>query len=242
MKTIILVIFVLVTSSAFAKTKSKKKKAEPVNVDKTYEVEKNAPQILIGEKDNSAPIVEADRASGNYWHVELLLTDLTFKLPSLNAGSPDFSQNFVGIGVSRKMNHTLLGAKGHLEFGGQWQQFERSTKVGPRGDFSQEINIYQINVFQNFNLFRAYSDSVIMTAGVGVAPIYLTAEKSIYNNELSELGYQLMGKANFIFPLKKIFSWEPLYFAGNVGALVSTGRVASQTFSTLSLTLGVDFE
>lgn len=244
MKKIVILIAVVFGANAFAapKAKTKKKKVAPVNVDKTYQVEKNAPQIVIGEDKSSEPIIEEVKASSNYWHAEILLTDVTFHLPALTGGSPEFSQNFVGIGVSRKNDNRLLGVRGNLEFGGQWQQYERTTRIGPRGEFSQEINIYQINVFQNFNIFRAFEDSVIMTAGVGVAPIYLTAEQSIYNNSLSELGYQLMGKANFVFPIKKIFSWTPLHLAGNVGAIATTGRVADHSMSTLSIALGVDFE
>lgn len=243
MKKIIILIAVVFGSSAFAAPKSKtKKKAAPVVQDKTYQVEKNAPQIVIGEENNTAPIIEEVKASANYWHVEILLTDLTFSLPALTGGAPDFSQNFVGIGVSRKNDNKILGVKGNLEFGGQWQQYDRTTKIGPRGEFSQEINVYQLNIFQNFNIFRAFEDSVIMTAGAGIAPIYLTAEQSIYNNSLSELGYQLMGKANFVFPVKRIFSWTPLHLAGNVGVIAATGRVADHTMSTLSLALGVDFE
>ena len=244
MKKIIILIAVVFGTSAFAapRSKTKKKKVAPVNVDKTYQVEKNAPQIVIGEDKSSEPIIEEVKASDNYWHAEILLTDVTFNLPALTGGSPGFSQNFVGVGVSRKNDNRLLGARGNLEYGGQWQQYERTTRIGPRGEFSQEINVYQLNIFQNFNVFRAFEDSVIMTVGAGVAPIYLTAEQSIYNNSLSELGYQLIGKANLVFPVKRIFSWTPLHLAGNVGVIASTGKVADQTMSTLSLALGVDFE
>ncbi|MEA9355763.1 hypothetical protein SHI21_06110 [Bacteriovorax sp. PP10] len=243
MKKIIILIAAVFASSAFAAPKSKiKKRTAPVMLDKTYQVQKNAPQIVIGEENSTAPIIEEEKASANYWHAEILFTDLTFSLPALTGGAPDFSQNFVGIGASRKNDNKILGVKGNLEFGAQWQQYERTTKIGPRGEFSQEINVYQLNVFQNFNIFRAFEDSVIMTAGAGIAPIYLTAEQSIYNNSLSELGYQLMGKANFVFPVKRIFSWTPLHLAGNVGVVIATGRVAENTMSTLSLALGVDFE
>lgn len=239
MKKTILIMAIIFSSNAFS---APKKKTAPVNKDKTYQVEKNAPQIVIGEEQNSAPIIEEVKASDNYWHAEILMTKIEFNLPALTGGSPEFSQNFVGVGVSRKNNNRLLGVKGSLEYGGQWQQYDRTTKVGPRGEFSQEINIYQLNIFQNFNIFKAFKETVTMTAGLGVAPVYLTAEQSIYNNSLSELGYQLIAKTNFIFPVKRIFSWTPLHLAGNVGVVASTGRVASNNMSTLSLALGVDFE
>lgn len=243
MKTILLVICLLSTTQVFAKTKAKKKKfVAPVAQDKTFQVEKNAPQIQIGEEGNLKPIIEEEKASPNYWHVEILLTNLTYHLPALTGGSPEFSQNFVGVGASRKMENRIFGSLGSLEFGGQWQQYERTTRIGPRGEFSQEINVYQLNVFQNFNFLKAFQDSVQISAGVGVAPIYLTAEQSIYNNSLSELGYQLMGKMNFMFPVKRIFSWKPLHLAANVGVVAGTGKVDGITMSTLSLALGVDFE
>lgn len=243
MKIIIISFCIFLGSSAFAATKAKaKKKTAPVVADKTYQVEKNAPQIAIGAADSSKPIVEEAKASDNYWHVEILLTDLTFNLPALTGGSPAFSQEFVGIGVTRKMENRLLGKRGHLEFGGQWQKYDRTTKIGPRGEFSQEINVYQLNVYQNFNFIRAFEDSLFVTAGVGFAPLYLTAEQSIYNNSLSEVGYQVMAKANFIFPISRILSWRPLHLAADIGVIASTGRVADHSMSTLSLALGVDFE
>jgi hypothetical protein len=242
MRYLILIFLIIASTNVFAAQKKKavKKTAPVVEADKTYEVEKHQPEIAIGEPKAEAPVV--DNHFKTYWKVDILFTDLTFHLPAIIGGAPDFSQNAVGVVVGKKHDDQIFSIKGNTELSVQWQQFKRSTKVGPKAEFSQNINVYQVNLFQNFNYARAFQDSLIMTAGVGVAPIYLTSAESIYNNSISELGFQVMGKADFLFPIKKLFSWNTNHLAADIGLLASTGQVDSHTFSTLSASVGVNFE
>ncbi|MGZ3807240.1 MAG: hypothetical protein ACXVCE_04080, partial [Bacteriovorax sp.] len=197
--------------------------------DKIYPVELIKPEIKIGNEETLL-IKKEDQRPEHLYYVGLSKGGLIYKLPALSGPGPDFSQDFIGVSLAKKdANHFFL-YKGSLEFGLDWQRYKRES-----GIFEQKINIYQVNLIQNFDLGWTLRHSLFFSTGLGVAPIYLTAEKSIFGNSLSNFGGVGILKLDFIMPIKNF----PEIDLGLKGAW---GNVGGQEIFLSTLNLGIQFE
>jgi hypothetical protein len=181
---------------------------------------------------NQAPPIKklSEIRPQHLFYVGLTRGSLTYKLPSLLMGDNRFSPNLVGINIGNKTGNELYLYKGYYEISGEWQGFKRES-----GIFSQKINVFQINLIQNVNLAWSFRNSLFFSAGLGVAPVYLTAEQSVFGNSVSHFGAMGLLKADFIFPLKKNIEVD-------LGMRGGWGSVGGREIFMSNLNLGLNFE
>ena len=212
-----------------------------VATDKVYSVDKSLPQIQIGPVSDS-PILQLNkRPMIESWHVAMTRSNFSYPLVTFSGDKPDFSESAVGIELGRKLDDRLFSHRGSFEGSLEWQRFYREKMIG-QTSFKQNINVFQINVFQNFNIGRPFGeDSLLVTAGFGAAPVYMTSEQNVFTNSLSDLGGIAMLKMNFIMPAKK---W--ILFLKNESFDLSLkagwGRVGKTNLSIATIGIGLDFE
>jgi hypothetical protein len=228
----LLMLTILNMSAAFAagEKKAKKKKVEsPVSEDQIYVVPETRPEILIG---NSAPPLRkySGKRPENQYYVGIVRGALTYKLPALNNGTTDFKANTVGVSLSKKTADEIHFFKGNYEIGGEWQAFKRDLGV-----FSQKLNIFQLNFFQNFDLAWSLKHSVFFSAGLGVSPMYLTAEQSVFGDSVSKIGGMGLIKFDFIVPIKNSYEFD-------FGLKGGWGNVGGHEMFLSNLSLGLNFE
>ena len=141
--------------------------------------------------------------------------------------------------MEKKTEDQFFLYKGYYEITGEWQRFKRESVIGNTVLYSQKLDLYQVNFFQNFDIAWALKHSVFFSAGIGVAPVYLTTEQSVFSNSTSELGYMGMLKGNIIIPIKKtILKNDEI----DIGLKIGWGSLGSHEISTTALSLGLNFE
>lgn len=199
--------------------------------DKIYSVDKTSPEILIGESrlnsvKNRPPFL---------WHAGIVRSNLNYQMTSLTNSSRSFSPHLVGLIVGIKVENQLFFSNGYYEMNGEWQRFNRESLFGNNIIFSQNLNLYQINIFQNFLLNFLLRGPALFSAGIGVAPVYLTTEQSVFGNSTETFGYLGLLKVNVAYPIYKNYELD-------ISLKFGEGVVNMQTISTTSLLLGLNFE
>lgn len=237
-----ILIIALCQSSFAASSNSKKKKltkkSEPVTADKVYTVEETTPQILIGPKDAEDLKLQMGKRPKSLWYAALVRSGLHYSIPSFKAGTLSFSPQAFGVILGKKVENQFYLYKGFYELNIEWQTFKRES-TSSNGLYSQKLNLYQINLFQSFDLARVSKKSILFSMGIGIAPVYLTTEQSVFANSTSELGYMGMLKGNMSVPFN-IHVGKNL--EADVGLRLGWGKVGSHEIATTSLSLGLNFE
>lgn len=211
---------------AFAvKDKSKDKN----DLDKIYSVPIKKSEILI---ENPSPLMAKNynERPAHLFYLGIVRGSLTYKLPTLNGLTTDFSPSLVGMSAGIKTANNLYLFKGNLELDGEWQSFKRES-----GNFSQKLNVFQLNVIQNIDLYWSSKRSFFFSAGLGFAPVYLTAEQSIFGNSYSAFGAMGLLKFDFIFPIKRKYELD-LNLKGG------WGNVGGHEIFLSTVGLGLNFE
>ena len=203
-------------------------KASHGSTDKVYSVPSAPSEILIGRE---VPLLNnrSDNRPQHLFYVGLLSSTLTYKLPSYNSTTSKFSPAFPGISLSRKIADEFRVLKGYFELNGEWESFKRES-----GIFSQKIHIYKVALIQNIDLARSIKNNFFFSAGLGVAPIYVAAEKSIFGNSISSLGAMGLIKLDFVYPTKK--------FEYGLSLKGGWGKVDGNDIYLSTLGLGINFE
>ena len=235
MKIYLLIILSLFAQDILAATSKKTSKKKEIVEDKVYIVEKTSPEILIGE---GPKLVERKNSfykrASELWYVSINRSSLKYSLPAITTNSLSFSPTLVGVTIGKKLADQFFLYKGYYEMSGEWQRFKRESTSGNMTN-SQKLDLYQFNLFQNFNVGWALKHSLFFSVGMGLAPVYLTAEQSVLGNSVSSLGYMGMLKGNIIIPMKK--SYE-----ADVALRIGWGSMGSHEISATTLSLGLNFE
>lgn len=197
--------------------------------DKVYPIKKAAPEIAIGKTE------KADEAKKERWNAAIIRSSLSYHLPSVTTHSPTFSPELVGIFVGKKTDDQLFGHNGFWEIGVEWQRFKRESNLGGNFSYSQNLNLYQLNFYQNFFMGSVFRDQVIFSAGAGAAPVYLTSEQSVFGDSSSEIGFMVMLKGNITYPVFKSYELD-FSFRGGLG---SDGN---EKIEMASILLGLNFD
>ena len=212
-----------------------------IATDKVYSVDKSLPQIQIGPVSDSPSLQMNKRPMIALWHVAFTRSNFSYPLVAFSGDTPDFSESAIGIELGRKFDDRIYSHRGSFEGSLEWQRFSREKVIG-QSAFKQNINLFQINIFQNFNMGRPFGeDNLLVTAGLGVAPVYMTSEKNVYTNSISDLGAIAMMKSNFIMPAKK---WISLLKqeSFDLSLKAGWGRVGKTNLSIATIGIGLDFE
>lgn len=199
MKGVIIFLLLLLFSNCVFGLAEKKaeKKSEKKADDKVYTVPQMKSEILL---ESYAPPLKKNinKRPQNIFYMGITRGSLTYKLPSLISGVSHFSPDLIGVNIGKKTGNALSIFNGNYEVSGEWQRFKREF-----GSFSQKINVFQLNLIQNIDLAWSFKRSLFFSAGVGVTPVYLTAEQSVFGNSLSKFGAMGLLKFDLIFPFKK---------------------------------------
>lgn len=229
---IVLVSFFVNLSAMAAE---KKKTISATASDKVYAVEKNQAEINIGTGEDLVKTKEKRRLL-ELWSVSFSRSSLSYRLPSLLGGTPHFSPVLLGVNVAKKMqNQFFLYTHGYWEIGGEWQSFKRESNFNSGVTYSQNLNLYQVNLYQNFNIASAFKHKLYFSVGLGVAPLFLTTDQSVLGNSHSELGYLGMVKMNVIHPIKKSLELDLVLKSG-------WGNTGDHDLFLATIGLGVNFE
>jgi len=229
MKAFLLVALIFSSNAFAAKVKKEKKQKAPVVEEKIYSVPQAKPEILIG---NQAPLPERrlDLRPDRLYYAGLSVSGLTYKIPSLISNAPAFKQDLAGIILGRKTANTLFYYRGHFEIDGEWMRFKRSTSV-----FEQKLNLLQVDLIQNVDLAWSLKRSLFFSAGIGIAPVIILGEQSVFGNSFSHFGATGVLKLNFIVPVKNKFELD-------FGLKGQWGSAGGHELFLSGLNLGLNFE
>lgn len=181
------------------------------------------PELVLKEKTNK------ENRPNTFYYLGIIHGDLNYDLPTLNGGTTDLTAANVGVNFAKKIYNDTLFADGYFEISAEWQRFKRETGIN-----LQHVNIYMLNFIQNFDVVKI-RDIIFMSAGVGIAPTYLMAERSIFGEPTSRLGAMVILKTDFM--LKTYNNWETV-----LGLKLGLGKLASEEIFLPSLHLGLNFE
>ena len=235
MKIFILIILNLLAQDLLAANFKKTTKKKEAVEDQVYTVEKTSPEILIGESPKLVELKkDLHKRAPEFWYASINRSSLKYSLPVINATSLSFSPALVGLTIGKKQENQFYLYKGYFELSGEWQRFKRESTIGNITN-SQKLDLYQFNLFQNFNITWAFQHSLFFSVGIGLAPVYLAAEQSVIGNSISSLGYMGMLKGNIIIPLKK--SYE-----ADLALRIGWGSMGSNAISSSGLSFGLNFE
>lgn len=226
MKHILVLCTLSFVTSVYAVTEKKQNKK---NQDKVYVVPAPKAEILIRHDVPIQTKSEEDRPQ-NLFYVGITRGSLTYRLSSLISSNVDFSPASIGISLGKKVANELHFYKGYFELNGEWQSFKRESGV-----FSQKLNIYQASFIQNVDLAWSIKKALFFSGGIGLTPVYLTAEQSIFSNSVSSLGGMALLKFNVIFPIKKKYEYD-------LGLKTCWGSVGGMEIFISTLSLGINFE
>jgi len=228
MKKIFILSVIFFSAIAMAAGKKSSSKFAPASKEKIYTVPQVKSEIQL---TNSAPPIK--KYSGKrpelYYYASLVRGSLTYNIPTLNNGTNHFSPVLVGLNLGVKTSNKLFLYKGNYELSVEWQRFKRTTSI-----FSQNVNIFQFDLIQNFDL-GSIKNKIFFSAGLGFAPVYLTAEQSVFGNSLSRIGAMGLFKLDFNFPLKSKIEAD-LGFKGG------WGNVGGDEIFLSTINCGINFE
>lgn len=236
----ILILFSFCQLSIAGTTKKKslkdKNKTQTQTQDKVYSVEKTSPEIIIGEPaESKSKDHGVFKRPAELWYVGIIRSSLHYQLPSVTAQNLSFSPYRVGVVLGKKIEDQFFLYKGYYEISGEWHRFERNSALGNSSLYTQKLDLYQINAFQNMDLAWVLKHKLFFSAGLGVAPVFLTTEQSVLGNSTSEFGFMGMLKTNMVFPLKKKYEID-------LALKIGWGAVGGHKISTTALNLGLNFE
>lgn len=203
--------------------------SEKNDVDKIYTVPAAKTEIMIG-RDVPIQTQNADARSRNLFYAGITRGSLTYKLPALNNAPADFSPALIGISLGRKAANEIYFLKGYFELNGEWQSFKRELGV-----FSQKLNVFQLSIIQNVDLAWSIKKALFFSGGIGLTPVYLTAEQSVFGNSISHLGAMALLKFNVIFPVQQKYEYD-------LGLKFGWGNVGGIEIFISTLSLGINFE
>ncbi|MDO9181818.1 MAG: hypothetical protein Q7U04_05390 [Bacteriovorax sp.] len=227
------------SAAEIVKKKNQKKNISKKTIiaeDKVYAVEKASPEIILGDRERQAVGLKnnTQRPEG-FWFVSITRSSLKYKIPSFSSNVLEFSPDFAGFIIGKKISNQFFLYRGYYEISGEWQRFNREGNLGSNTLYSQKLDLYQVNLFQNFNIFWSLKYSLLCSVGIGIAPVFLTTQQSVFSNSTSDLGYMGMIKGNIDFPITHKYEVD-LFLKTGWGALDS--REISET----TLGLGLNFE
>ncbi len=221
-KRISLLLFILFSSITLAAEKKK------VN-DKIYAVPVAKPQIEIGSANDDQSDIHEKHRPHDPLYVGILRSALSYDVNSLVANTSKFKPELVGLSIAKKTNNKIY-FKGQFEIGGELQRFSRSA-----GSVEQKLNLFQINIIQNINLIWSFRNTLFYTAGVGISPVYLTAEKSVLGNSFSELGAMASFKLDMLYPVSARYEVD-------LGLKAGVGSVGGTSIFVSGISLGLNFD
>jgi hypothetical protein len=221
MKKILIFSFLIFKTNCFAQSK--------VNEEKIFSVPTVKPEINIGDLVPKIKKSSSDKRPDVYF-VSLVVSDFSYKQKSLLSNSTSTNPSLFGFNLGRRFSNEVAYFKGNYEIGGEWQNFKRKS-----GGYSQKLNLFQLNLFQNLNLGSSNKKKVHFTGGLGLAPIYLMGEQSVIANAISDVGFMGTIKFNFIFHYLKNIDYD-------FCLKTSWGSVNGVEVSQNSLGLGINFE
>ena len=103
------------------------------------------------------------------------------------------------------------------------------------GIYFQKLNVYQLSIFQNVDLYCSKNQTFFFSAGLGISPLFLTAEQSVFGNSETLLGGMGLLKFDFIFPFKNQYEWDLTLKSG-------WGNVGGHKIFISNIGLGINFE
>ncbi len=229
MRAFLLLTLFLSANVYAAKPVKKTKEKTPLVEERIYSVPQTKPEILIG---NQSPLPErkTELRADRLYYAGLSVSGLTYKIPSLISNAPEFKQELVGIVLGRKTANNLFYYRGHFELDGEWMRFKRSSSV-----FEQKINLFQADIIQNVDLAWSVKRRMFFSAGIGVAPVIILGEQSVFGNSFTHFGATGILKLNFIVPVKNKFEMD-------LGLKGQWGKVGGHELYLSSLSLGINFE
>ena len=235
MKVLILIFFL--SEASYGATTQKKSLKKDIKVEnKIYTVKVTGPEIVIGEKETSIKTDQNIKKKPNdLWYVGIVRTTLDYQLNSATSNILSFSPHLLGVVFGKKTDFPFFLYRGQYEIEGEWQRFKRESLFGNNIVFSQNLDLYQVNFFLNIISNWSRLDSFIFSAGLGIAPVYLTTNQSVFGNSSSELGHMGMLKGGIIYLINKKYELD-------IALRFGFGKVPPQSISTTSLVLGLNFE
>lgn len=183
----------------------------------------NFPKLPLVEKLNQ------QQRPNVFYYLGLIQGDMKYNLPATNGGTTDLDSANFGINAGKKIYQNKDLYQGYLEISLEWQRYQREA-----GYFDQKINIYLLNLIQNIDLIKM-KDLAFISMGLGITPVYLTAERSVFGDSISRLGAILVFKTDFML---KVYHHHEVDLAFKIG----WGKVASEELIMPSLHLGINFE
>ena len=240
MKVLFLILFFILSLSGASSAVTSKKKSLKKNVkieDKVYTVKEASPEILIGEEEEVLikKVQNVKKRPKNFWYMGIIRTSLDYQLVSATSSKFSFSPYLVGFIFGKKTEFPLFSYNGQYEINGEWQRFKRESLFGNNMTFSQNLDLYQMNFFLNIMASWARINSIVFSTGLGMAPVYLTTDQSVFGYSTSELGYMGMLKGNILYTISKNYELD-------IALRFGFGKVSTRSISTTSLVLGLNFE
>lgn len=203
------------------------------SAEKVYTIENTSPEIIIGTKEAALEKEKKNRYKvkrpSDLWSVALSRTSMRFHLPSFQGAQYSFSPKSLGLSLGHKKENKFYLYQGYYEYSLEYQKLERGTT------YKQALSLYQVNFFQNFDIAWVKKHSLFFSAGVGVAPLFLTTEQSILGNSTTDFGYLIMFKLNTLVPFKN-------YYEVDFSLKTGWGNASGHEISLTSLNLGLNFE
>jgi len=221
MKFIIVVVSLFIGLNSLAKEN---------RTNQIYELPIVKPEIPWDQIDSSKN-VDLFKKKKQRYYIALVRGDLHYHLDSLNSAheSQHYRPHFLGLSFGQKTENQFLNGIGNLEIGGEWQKFKSSKNSN-----SQNFQIFQIHLLQNRDLWN-WRKLLFLSAGIGMAPVYLVAEQSIMRNSVSHFGALVLGQMNISYPLKSGFD---IY----LGLKSGYGKVGGSEIIISSVHIGMNFE
>jgi len=229
MKMLIVAAIFFSTSAFAAKTVKKTKETKPVEIEKIYSVPQTRPEILIGDQ---APLPERKKElrADRLYYAGLTFSGVTYKIPSLIPNAQEFKQELAGVALGRKTANNVFYYRGHFEIDGEWMRFKRKSSV-----FAQKINLFQLDLIQNVDLAISLKHSLYFSTGIGIAPVMILGEQSVFGNSFTNFGATGILKFDFIVPIKNKFEVD-------LGLKGQWGKAGGHELYLSSVHLGINFE
>lgn len=198
MQKIFLLILIYGTVNAWAAKKNEKENdsEKKLEVQKVYQVGSDAAQLGFDTK----AIEKQSVIDSLYFAISR--SGINYKIPSLINTTSDFSNKAIGITVGKKQSDLILSIPGFYEYSFEWQNYERDAISTTRYSYSQKLNLFKFNLFQNYSIANAFHKSLFVTFGLGLSPLISTLDQSALSNSETNLGILGTIKTNLTYPLK----------------------------------------
>ena len=232
MKKLIPLCFILFSFTVYAAKKTK----QEIDNEKTYRVSTDSSQVKF-----ESAIVEKEK-SKDTWNFALSRSGITYNLPSLAPSTSDFSNQNVGLTLGKKQKDQLFNRTGEFEYSFEWQNYERSAQSVSNLKYTQKLNLIKLNMYQNFLVFNAFKNSLLVSFGIGASPLVTALEQSSLSNSSTDLGFLFSVKSNIDYPFKNKILSDLGYLALDLEMSLGFGEVANQQMIMTSIKLGTNFK